>query len=263
MTPMTTAPHIAVIFLLSVVLFLAAVELCFRVGHRRVTDKERLESGPSGIVTGSILGLTSFLLAFTFGFAASNYTDRRGVVLDDANAIGTAYLRADLLPEESAKAFRAELLAYTQRRIDVVDAGLRNRELYTYLDLVGQVHNEMWRLVSDVARAEPTAVHALVVASLNEVIDLHAERVAFGTRYSIPMPIWAALFVVSCISLGTTGYRFGVSFRTRPDLMPAMVLAFACVITLIADLNSPDTGFLQTDQRPMRDLLSMMQGTAG
>ncbi|MEM1352878.1 MAG: hypothetical protein AAGF27_11060, partial [Pseudomonadota bacterium] len=64
---MTTAPHIAVIFLLSVVLFLAAVELGFRVGHRRVTDKERLESGPSGIVTGSILGLTSFLLAFTFG----------------------------------------------------------------------------------------------------------------------------------------------------------------------------------------------------
>lgn len=253
------APPIGVTFLVSLVAFMVAVELGFRIGVKRSHNKEVLESAPAGIVTGSILGLTSFLLAFTFGFAASNYTDRRGIVLDEANAIGTAYLRADLMPAETAGVFRAELLEYTQERVDVISSDNAARELVSYLNLVDEVHADMWNLVSEIARTEPSASHALVVTALNDVIDLHAERVAFGTRHTVPFPIWIALFAVSCIALGTTGYRFGVSFAARSELMPAMVLAFACVISVIADLNAPNTGFMQTDQKPMIDLLSMMQ----
>jgi len=253
------APPIFVIFVVSLALFFAAVEIGFRMGLSRSHNKDILESAPAGIVTGSILGLTSFLLAFTFGFAASNYTDRRGVVLDEANAIGTAYLRADLMPAETAVVFRAELLEYTQERVDIIGSDHAARALVSYLNLVDTVHADMWALVSEMARTDPSPSHALVVSALNDVIDLHAERVAFGTRHMVPFPIWISLFAVSCIALGTTGYRFGVSFEARSELMPAMVVAFACVITVIADLNTPNTGFMQTDQRPMEDLLVMMK----
>lgn len=253
------APHSLVILLASVALFFLAVEIGFRVGCRGANDPKKQESAHTGVVTGSILGLTSFLLAFTFGFASTNYLDRRGIVLEEANALGTAFLRADLLPEEAGNEFRAELLAYTRGRVEAVRTTTRADDFYSYLRVVDEIHGEMWSIVAETAKSQPSPTHALVVSSVNDVIDLHAERVAFGTRHTIPMPIWIALFAVSAIALATTAYRFGVTFSTRPELMPAMVIAFACVVTLIADLNTPASGFLQTDQKPMEDVLAVME----
>lgn len=252
-------PPLAAIFLTSVLLFFLAVEIGFRLGRRRARETEDLKSAPAGVVTGSILGLTSFLLAITFGFAATNYADRRAVVLDEANAIGAAYLRADLMPTESGQAFREELLKYTRDRVEAAKQMKTRDDVTPYLMIVDEIHSKMWSLASELAKSQPTPTHALLVQSVNEVIDLHAQRIAFATRITIPLPIWAALFTISFISLGTTGYRFGISFRTRPELMPAMVIAFACVVALISDLNTPRSGFLQSDQQPMEDLLLMMQ----
>lgn len=247
-----------VTFALSLVIFFAATEIGFRIGRRRRQHADFVESGSTGIVTGSILGLVSFLLAFTFGIAASNFSERRGVVLDEANAIGTAFLRADLLEPDAGAKLRALLVDYTRIRVDVVRPETKVTEYFSVIRASERLHAEMWQTVVSQARAAPTPTHAVAVTAINDVIDLHATRVAVGVRYAIPTSIWVALYVVSAIGLATTSYRFGVSFGRRSELLPGMVIAFASVVTLITDLDDPRHGFLLSDQTPMQELLTSM-----
>lgn len=243
----------------SLTLFFLATEVGFRFGLRQARRSKTQGETPQGVIAGSILGLVSFLLAFTFGIAAQNYTERRGVVLDEANAIGTAFLRADLLPDTEAQLLRAKLIEYTEGRLRAVDPNLSNDEIFFVIDGAIQIHQTAWETVAQLARKEPTPTNALVISAINDVIDLHTSRVALGTRYFIPVPIWVSLYLVSCIALAATGYRFGQSVGFRPDLLPGMVIAFTLVVTLIADLNNPREGFLYTDQAPMQELLASLK----
>jgi hypothetical protein len=255
---MNTFDNLVPIFLTligSLLLFFGSTEIGFRLGLRKAHRSRDEDNAPKGIITGSILGLVSFLLAFTFSIAAQNYTDRRGIVLEEANAIGTAFLRADLLPEAEAQLIRSKLIEYTEDRVRAVDPDATVQEVFVAIDAAKQIHQTSWEVVAKLTRENPTPANALVISAINQVIDLHASRVALGTRYFIPKPIWISLFLVSCIALATTGYRYGESYGYRPDLLPGMVIAFALIVTLIADLNHPKYGFLYTDQAPMQDLL--------
>lgn len=215
---------------------------------------------PQGLVTGSILGLVSFLLAFSFGIAASNFTERRSVIIEEANAVGTAYLRADILPEEGARdRLRSLLRSYTEVRVAASNDNLSVAEFKAIVENSERLHGEMWALVSGIARETPSPVTALVVGAVNDVIDLHTMRVAAGVRHTIPGIIWLALYAISAVALATTGYRFGSIKSARSELLPSMVFAFSCVITLIADLDDPRSGFLLSDQTPMLDLLNTME----
>jgi hypothetical protein len=251
------------LFLLSLVFFLAITEVGFWIGRWGKNRKDTLETGPTGVITGSILGLVSFLLAFSFGIAASNYSERRGVVLDEANAIGTAYLRADFLPDGDAEVVRSLLREYTAIRVAVTERQIPVFEYFLTIRESERIHGLLWERVARVAKEMPSPTQSLVVTAVNDVIDIHSKRVAVGLRHAIPATIWVALYLVSALALASTGYRFGASFGKRSELLPAMVIAFACVVSLIADLDNPRHGFLLNDQAPMKDLLQGMQRPSG
>lgn len=251
-------PDVWVFFVVCLVLFLIATEIGFRIGLWQSRRSEVPETSHTGILTGAILGLVSFLLAFTFGFAASNYSDRRGTVLDEANAIGTAYLRADLLPEVEGAEMRRLLRQYTEIRVAVTEPGVTIEGFFIAVRQSETIQAELWSLVAGIAKADASPTNSLVVASVNELIDLHGKRVAVGVRHAIPLTIWFSLCLVSTLALGATGYRIGANIGKRSELLPAMVVAFACVVTLISDLDNPRHGFLLSDQSPMRALLESM-----
>ena len=252
------------VFAGSVVLFFLSTEAGFRVGRYVNRRKEQIESGSTGLVTGSLLGLVSFLLAFTFGIAAANFSERRGVVLDEANAIGTAWLRADLLTDAvAADRLRELLMTYTEVRSTVATQPIPANGFADVIRASEALHGDIWALAATQAREGPSPATALVVSAVNDVIDLHSLRVAAGVRHTIPDVIWIALYGISVIALATTGYRFGASIRARSELMPGVVIAFACLITLIADLDDPRHGFLTSDQTPMLDLLATMRAGDG
>ena len=177
-----------------------------RVSHRFVAVKAlgRARDEPHRHFTGAILGLVSFLLAFPFGFAASNYSDRRSTVLEEANAIGTAYLRADLLPELEASEMRRLLRQYTEMRVAVTEPGVTIDGFFIAIRQSETIHLELWSLVAGIAKADPSPTNSLVVASVNDLIDLHAKRIAVGVRHAIPFTIWISLFLVSTLALGAT-----------------------------------------------------------
>ena len=154
--------------------------------------------------------------------------------------------------------YRALLVDYTEIRVAVTQPGVTVAGYFEVIRQSEALHGDMWGIVTAVARDNPTPMTAMVVGAMNEVIDLHTVRVAVGVRHTIPSIIWIALYVISGVALATTGYRFGASFGVRSELLPAMVVAFASIATLISDLDNPRHGFLLSDQSPMQDLLVSM-----
>ena len=243
------------VFLATVAVVLLAVEGGFRLGQYRRRRSEQEDRPPVGEMVAATLALLAFMLAFTFGLAASRFDVRRGLVIDEANAIGTTYLRAGLLPEPHRSDVRSLLREYVDVRLEAVQPGKLSRSIGRSEEL----HARLWAHAVAVGEKNPgSIVVGLFIASLNEVIDLHAKRLALGVRNRIPGTIWAALYFVAIIGTSVMGYHAGLAGSGRSLAILPLVLAFSVVITLIADLDRPQEGFLRVGQQPMIDLQRTM-----
>jgi hypothetical protein len=205
-------------------------------------------------MVGATLGLLAFILAFTFGLAAARFDTRRQVLLDEANAIGTTYLRAGILPEQREE-IRALLRDYVGTRLEAIRSGniaegIRQSE---------NIQHQVWAQAVAVGEKNPNSiVVGLFIQSLNEVIDLHAKRVQAGLRSRIPGAIWVGLFAVAALSLATMGYHAGLVGTRRSLAVLAVAFTFSVVIELIADLDRPQEGVLRVSQRALLDVQRSM-----
>jgi len=125
-----------------------------------------------------------------------------------------------------------------------------------------ELQGRLWSQAVMIAEKSPTPITGLFIQSLNEVIDLHAKRVAAGVRARIPAPIWIALFAVAVISLGAMGYHAGLARTSRSIAVLAVGFSFTAVIGLIADLDRPAEGVLQVSQQALIDVQQSMKPTA-
>lgn len=242
------------VFGATLLLVLLSVEGGYRLGRYRHKVSSREKEGPVGAMVGATLGLLAFLLAFTFGLAGTRFDARRAVVLDEANAIGTTYLRAAMLPE-SRDEVRTLLQDYVDVRLEVVrtndvGAGVRRSEA---------LQGQLWNRAVGLGQKHPgSIVVGLFIQSLNEVIDLHAKRLAVALRSRIPGVIWAGLYGLAVLALAGIGYQSGLAGTTRSLETVVVAVAFSLVIWLIADLDRPGEGFLTVSQQAMLDLRSSM-----
>jgi hypothetical protein len=234
----------------TVVLILLAVEAGFRVGRWRQRRAEPERETPVGAIVAASLGLLAFLLAFTFGMAASRFEIRRALVLDEANAIGTTYLRAALLPEPHRTEIRTLLRDYVDLRLESVQPGMIVPALARSEELQGR----LWTQAVIVGEKNPTPITGLFIQSLNEVIDLHAKRVTMGLRNRIPVTIWGALYFTAILTMAGVGYHAGLTSTTRTLVVLALVVTFSGILWLIADLDRPQEGLLKVSQQAMIDL---------
>ena len=170
------------LFLTILALVLAAIEGGYRLGSYRHRQAGHEKEAPVGAMVGATLGLLAFMLAFTFGMAASRFDTRKQLVLDEANAIGTTYLRAAMLQERRDE-IRALLRSYVDARLEAVRPGRVAEGILRSEELQGQ----MWSAATAVGLQHPDSiVVGLFVESLNEVIDLHAKRVNAGLEKPHP-----------------------------------------------------------------------------
>jgi hypothetical protein len=239
---------------ITVLLIYLAVEAGFRIGRWRQRRGEHEKETPVGAIVAAILGLPAFLIAFTFGMGASRFEARRGLVLDEANAIGTTYLRAALVPEPHRTEIRSLLRDYVDVRLRGVESGMaapalaRSRELQARL----------WTQAVSVAEKNPTPIAGLFIQSLNDVFDLHAKRVTMGMRNRIPGTIWGALYFTVILAMVGVGYYEGLLSRTRTLETLVLVAVFSGVLWLLADLDRPQEGLLKVSQQAMIDLRNSM-----
>jgi hypothetical protein len=233
---------------------LLSVEAGYRVGNMRSHQVKEQET-PVGEMVAATLGLLAFVLAFTFGLAANRYDARRQLLLDEANAIGTTYLRAEMLPEAGDQ-IRALLRNYVDARLQAVKPGQFTEGVRRSEEL----QNQLWAITVRVTKDQPTSiVVGLFIQSLNETIDLHAKRLTAGVRNRIPIAIWAALYGISILSFAAMGYHSGLTGTSRSLVIVAVAITFSAVIGLIADLDRPQQGILKVSQQALIDLRRSMR----
>lgn len=253
-TTMLDALPLPGLFVAIVFLVLLSIEGGQRLGRRRRQSGDE-KDGPIGSMVGSTVGLLAFMLAFTFSMAASRFDARKTLVLDEANAIGTTYLRAAMLPEGGDEA-RGLLRDYVDTRLQA----LETRDLNTLIQRSEPQQSQLWSQAVTAGRQHPNSiVVGLYVESLNEVIDLHSKRVVAGLRNRIPGTIWASLIVLAILSFGAMGYHAGLAGSTPRSLaVLAVAIAFSSVMALVADLDRPQEGSMTVSQQPLIDLRQSM-----
>lgn len=229
---------------------LGVMEWSYRVGrgHRESHSADR---GQLGTIQGAILGLLALLLGFAFAGASARFVERQDVIVSEANAIGTAYLRADLLPTPHDQQLRDVLRRYTDVRIEFFEDN-RLRHWSEIQAETARLHAEMWSIAQHSAAEQPLLAMT-VLPPVNEVIDLHTTRVAAMRRH-LPLVIMALLVVCAWIAIATVGYGCGLGGQRTFWATTALGLLIALVLWITFDLDYPRRGLIRINQQPILEL---------
>lgn len=192
------------------------------------------------IVEGACLTLLGLIIGFSFAMAVNRYDLRKSMEEAEANAIGTEYLRADLLEPPAAAALKAALKAYLDSRIDFYSA--QTPELVAHDEAEeARLQSQIWSIVRDSAAARPTPIVALVVAGANDVLNAQGYTQA-AWRNRIPGEAWTLMAVIAAACSGMLGFggkRFNAALLL---VLPTMI---AISFLLIAEIDSPRGGFIR------------------
>jgi hypothetical protein len=240
---------VGTVFVLFAVLAGFLYEAGFRLGRWWQDREPGEQEGPTGVLVGSILALLAFLLAVTMGMASDRFDTRRAIVLAEANAIGTTYLRAGYLPEPASSEIRELLRQYLPHRIQLtgatVEADIRSSE---------EILGRLWTIAEGVAKTTDQGdLVSTFIESLNETIDLHESRVT-AKNARVPETVVLLLFFGSALSLGMVGYSAGLTRRRSVLSAAVLIVALGAVLMLVVDLDRPREGLIQVSQQPLIDL---------
>ena len=242
------------IFLVSIGALILFTELGFHLGCRaRQTTSETARS-QIGAIQGAILGLLALLLGFTFAMAMSRFDVRKQLVLDEANAIGTTYLRTQLLPEPQRREFADLLRRYVQLRLEFYQAGTDEKKLDAASLATTRLQTQLWSTAAALGEKEPRAVTiGLFLQSLNEVIDLHNKRLN-ALENHVPEIILFLLYFVALVATGLIGYSCGLGGVRNFFVTVVSSILIAVVILVIIDLDRPRRGLIKVSQQRMLEL---------
>jgi len=233
----------------------AAHEVGFWIGSLTRSTDEPFDRQVA-LVRTSTSALVAFLVGFAFSGAASRFVDRNDIVVREANALGTAYLRADAVAEPQRGELKAALKEYTADRIVLLSREGRDR-IDPLLAKVSGLHERMWRSAIT-ATQDNAPLMQVVLPPINDVIDLHSVHLATARRH-LPVPIMALLLGTAALSLGLVGFgngRVGRRFSGL-DSVYAVVLAIALWMTI--DLDYPGIGLIRVSNLPIVETLAAMK----
>lgn len=233
--------------LTSILLFLGMLivtEAGFRSGRRWRANHPNESASGVGVVEGAVLALLGLLLAFTFSAAASRLDLRRGQIVQEANAIGTAYLRVDLLSHDAQAQLRPLFRNYVDARISVYD-NMNNQESFqNAMGLANQLQNDIWNksvaaCLSD-AKSQPCL---LLLPALNEMIDITTSR-SVAMRTHTPAVIVGLLLALSMVSALLVG--FAMSEQERRSVLHIVLFSVAIAVSVytVLDLEYPRHGLI-------------------
>jgi len=255
-------PVLAIYIGISLVILLSC-EIGFQLGnkYRNEQDKEAMSS--LGPMVSGLLGMLAFVLALTFSMTTTHHSARKQSVLDEANAIGTAYLRSDLLDKKYGHKIKKLLIEYVDIRVKAVDdiriKGLSKTDIDALLTRSVTIQQLLWAEGSSAAINNTSLNTTLMIEALNSVIEMHEKRVTAGLRNRIPTSVWFAVFGICILAMITVGTHIGFSGKRRLVAVIPLSMAFSSLIVLAVDLNRPEKGTIMVGQQAMINLQNKMQ----
>ena len=238
---------------------LAGLSLAAWVGATRFSklhDEVNRMRDEYGVIQGATLTLLGLIIGFTFSMALSRYEQRKNYEEEEANAIGTEYLRAELLPAGDAARVRTLLRDYVDQRM-LFYATRDPVELEQVNARTAALQAEMWSAVKAPALAQPTPLSALAVAGMNDVINSQGyTQAAWWNR--IPFSAW--LLVVTIAMCATLLVGIGTKRSgTVPRVLLVLPLVIALALFLIADIDSPRRGIIRVVPQNLQSLAQSLQ----
>jgi len=211
----------------------------------------------SGVLQGALLGFMGLVLAFGLSLALGRYEDRRAAVVDDANTIGTTYLRAQTLSEPARSRSLPLLIAYTDAEIRLTDEMSGSELAEETVARASRLQRELWALAGRAVREEPTAsAPRLYEDSLNAMIDQQAVRVA-GLNNRVPTEVLLLELIGAAGAMFLVGLHVGLLGRSlTPLLLAAGLVAFLLFVNF--DLDRPTRGFIKVPDAPLAALRASM-----
>jgi hypothetical protein len=208
---------------------------------RRSRDDE-LERARSATWQNTLLALSGLLIGFTFSMAEGRYAARKELLIAEANAIGTTYLRTRLIDGAPGEELRAILRRYVDVRLAFVDAGADRERSEGLLRQSGELEAQMWSRIAAVGRADShSLMNGLLVQAANDMIDKAAAHVAaFDTP--LPASVFVVLILATAVAVAAVGHGCGLEKRISVHGMLVMPVLLATVILLVFDLAHPRLG---------------------
>lgn len=224
---------------------LAFLEIGYRMGMRRLLRNPEQAKASTGIVEGGVFALLSLLVAFTFSGAYARFDERREMIVEEANAIGTAYLRIDVLPAAAQAPTRDRFRRYLDARLAIYKAVPDRAAVAEGLKVAAALQQDIWtHAVADTAGSQPATM--LLLPALNEMFDIASKRTAAVSRHP-PSVLFGLLFGLALLSALLAGNAMaGPKARNwMHSAIFAVTLAGAIYITL--DMEYPRLGLIRVD----------------
>jgi hypothetical protein len=236
-------------------LLVLAIEAGTRLGLRSATGTTEASRSQINTVQGSVVGVLALMLGFTFSIALERFNSRSVALVDEANAIGTARLRTELLPEAFRRDAACALDRYIGLRVDFIalptDRG-EERERTRAETL--RMHTTLWAQAAEAARTQPNPVTTgLYVQAINEVIDSFGRNSADIERH-VPEFALLLLFGAFITAGGVIGYSAGVAGHRPAAATYLMIGLIVVLMLLIMDLDRPRRGVIHVDMTPLLEL---------
>lgn len=226
--------------------------LCCFLGARLRTRfaSARDDHSPDSYILSAVLGLLGLMIAFTFSMALNRYDDRREMVISEANAIGTTWLRAGLIEGQAGKALQKSVADYAHLRSRLPNAG----ETEAVERQTGAEQRKLWDQMRRSLGATSPPIFATLINAMNDMFDIAAARKA-EREAQIPALVVEVVLLYALLSAGIVGYVLGASEPRHRGVTFILFVLLTLSLTLILDLDRPWRGGITISQQPMIDLV--------
>jgi hypothetical protein len=247
---------------LSILLIIVLIDVGYRFGSKAFKRTDRELESPVSAMTGAVLGLTAFVMAFTFGIVHDRYDSKKTLVREEANAIWTVYQRTDFLPEAEAIEARNLIRRYTDLRLALPFAAGRNhgmdmQNVEKSMLEARAIQTRLWNgAVINGRRDMNSDIGALYIDALNQMTSLQQLRMAIGVYARVHFSIWLTLYSLIVIGMLALGYQAGIAGSRRSKATAILASSFGIMLALIIALDRP--GLILVTQKPLADVRAMM-----
>ncbi len=246
-----------------VVMLGIALESGYRVGLKRRESWKDADSGGGAVVLTSMFALMGLVMAFTYASGVSRYDARKDAVMKEANALGTAFLRADLVAEPGRTELKTALLDYARTRYVPQGSVRKDTDRQKTLQRTLQAQAKIWPATKHIVdQGAPGPIASSLVAAINDVLDAHTIRLV-AIFDKLPRIVMWMLVLICSASLAVAGYNAGIQGRMSRWRMTAFALVLSGLMIVILDFDRPNDGLVVVSQYSIQSVISDMEADLG
>lgn len=253
------------ILALCIVLVQFFIEIGYRLGKATHLQEQVEHESAVSAIAGSVLGLTAFVLAFSFSIVYQRYDDKKDLVREEALAVWTAYQRADFLPENERQLAKNEIHRYVNLHISIPFSAEEYQQehkkaLRAVLLETRAIQANLWSMATENVQNNGNLnsdIGSMYIDALNEMTSLQEQRVAVGIETRLHISIWITLFALTFSGMLALGFQTGVAGSKRSKASPVLACSFGVLLALIAALDRP--GVILVSQQPLMDVKNFIE----